>query len=96
MCGRSYSPRFLYTWPNARISVMGGEQAAGVLAQIMKDQRVRDGKKVKCEFYIFLTRKNELTCIFCSGLKRKRIILRIRLCNNSRKKVAHITPVLGE
>ncbi|XP_032683589.1 methylcrotonoyl-CoA carboxylase beta chain, mitochondrial isoform X1 [Odontomachus brunneus] len=45
MCGRSYSPRFLYTWPNARISVMGGEQAAGVLAQIAKDQRIREGKK---------------------------------------------------
>ena len=32
MCGRAYAPRFLWTWPNARISVMGGEQAAGVLA----------------------------------------------------------------
>jgi acetyl-CoA carboxylase carboxyltransferase component len=32
MCGRAYSPRFLFTWPNARISVMGGEQAAAVLA----------------------------------------------------------------
>jgi len=32
MCGRAYSPRFLWTWPNARISVMGGEQAASVLA----------------------------------------------------------------
>lgn len=34
MCGRSYSPRFLFMWPNARISVMGGEQAANVLAQV--------------------------------------------------------------
>ncbi|KAK9503854.1 hypothetical protein O3M35_010323 [Rhynocoris fuscipes] len=41
MCGRAYSPRFLYMWPNARISVMGGEQAAGVLAQIARDQRMR-------------------------------------------------------
>lgn len=46
MCGRSYSPRFLYSWPNARISVMGGEQAAGVLAQITRDQRAREGKEV--------------------------------------------------
>eukprot|EP00030_Apusomonadida_sp_AF-17_P006248 a678721_26.p1 GENE.a678721_26~~a678721_26.p1 ORF type:complete len:584 (+),score=305.94 a678721_26:37-1752(+) len=38
MCGRAYSPRFLYMWPNARISVMGGEQAASVLATIKKDQ----------------------------------------------------------
>ncbi|KAG7210032.1 hypothetical protein KM043_011610 [Ampulex compressa] len=45
MCGRSYSPRFLYSWPNARISVMGGEQAAGVLAQITRDQRLREGKE---------------------------------------------------
>jgi 3-methylcrotonyl-CoA carboxylase beta subunit len=34
MCGRAYSPRFLWTWPNSRISVMGGEQAAGVLATV--------------------------------------------------------------
>lgn len=45
MCGRAYSPRFLYMWPNARISVMGGEQAATVLTTIQKDQRKREGKK---------------------------------------------------
>ena len=38
MCGRSYSPRFLWMWPNARISVMGGEQAASVLASVNRDQ----------------------------------------------------------
>jgi 3-methylcrotonyl-CoA carboxylase beta subunit len=37
MCGRAYSPRFLFMWPNARISVMGGEQAASVLAQVRRD-----------------------------------------------------------
>ncbi len=37
MCGRAYGPRFLWMWPNARISVMGGEQAAAVLAQVKKD-----------------------------------------------------------
>ncbi|PNU20190.1 methylcrotonoyl-CoA carboxylase [Geothermobacter hydrogeniphilus] len=37
MCGRAYSPRMLWMWPNARISVMGGEQAAGVLAQVKRD-----------------------------------------------------------
>ncbi|MBT7951182.1 MAG: methylcrotonoyl-CoA carboxylase, partial [Gammaproteobacteria bacterium] len=37
MCGRAYSPRMLWMWPNARISVMGGEQAANVLAQVKKD-----------------------------------------------------------
>ncbi|KAF4024307.1 hypothetical protein G4228_016419 [Cervus hanglu yarkandensis] len=45
MCGRAYSPRFLYLWPNARISVMGGEQAANVLATVAKDQRAREGKQ---------------------------------------------------
>ena len=37
MCGRAYSPRFLWMWPNARISVMGGEQAAGVLATVRRE-----------------------------------------------------------
>jgi len=37
MCGRAYSPRFLFIWPNARISVMGGEQAASVLATVRRD-----------------------------------------------------------
>ena len=44
MCGRAYEPRFLWMWPNARISVMGGEQAAGVLATVKRDQLARDGQ----------------------------------------------------
>ena len=40
MCGRAYSPRMLWTWPNARISVMGGEQAASVLSQVKRDKLV--------------------------------------------------------
>ena len=44
MCGRAYSPRFLFTWPNARISVMGGEQAASVLATVRGDNLTADGK----------------------------------------------------
>jgi 3-methylcrotonyl-CoA carboxylase beta subunit len=43
MCGRAYGPRFLWTWPNAKISVMGGEQAANVLAQVKREQLERDG-----------------------------------------------------
>ncbi|OUS29416.1 methylcrotonoyl-CoA carboxylase [Gammaproteobacteria bacterium 45_16_T64] len=43
MCGRAYDPRFMFMWPNARISVMGGEQAAGVLSQIKKDNMARTG-----------------------------------------------------
>jgi acetyl-CoA carboxylase carboxyltransferase component len=43
MCGRAYQPRQLWMWPNARISVMGGEQAASVLAQVKQEQRERKG-----------------------------------------------------
>jgi len=45
MCGRSYSPRFLWMWPNARVSVMGGEQAANVLATVKRDGLEKSGKK---------------------------------------------------
>jgi acetyl-CoA carboxylase carboxyltransferase component len=44
MCGRGYRPRFLFTWPNSRISVMGAEQAASVLVQVKRDQLAREGK----------------------------------------------------
>jgi len=49
MCGRAYSPRFLWMWPNARISVMGGEQAAGVLTTVKRDQLAREGKTLAPE-----------------------------------------------
>ncbi|TMQ91230.1 methylcrotonoyl-CoA carboxylase [Actinomadura soli] len=45
MCGRAYSPRFLWMWPNARISVMGGEQAASVLATVRRDQLEARGEE---------------------------------------------------
>jgi len=44
MCGREYSPRFLWMWPNAEIGVMGGEQAAGVLVTLKRDQLAKEGK----------------------------------------------------
>ncbi|MDH5581627.1 MAG: methylcrotonoyl-CoA carboxylase [Bdellovibrionales bacterium] len=44
MCGRAYSPRFLFMWPNARISVMGGDQAAGVLSTVKNNNLVAQGK----------------------------------------------------
>ncbi len=43
MCGRAYGPRQLWMWPNSRIGVMGGEQAAGVLAQVKRDQIEKKG-----------------------------------------------------
>jgi 3-methylcrotonyl-CoA carboxylase beta subunit len=49
MCGRAYAPRFLFMWPNSRISVMGGEQAASVLAQVKQAQLEGAGKKWSAE-----------------------------------------------
>ena len=49
MCGRAYSPRFLWMWPNARISVMGGEQAASVMAQVKRDNMAARGQDWSAE-----------------------------------------------
>src|SRR5262245_48664212 len=49
MCGRAYEPRLLWMWPNARISVMGGEQAAAVLATVKRDQLAREGSELTPE-----------------------------------------------
>ncbi|MCK5878536.1 MAG: methylcrotonoyl-CoA carboxylase [Holophagae bacterium] len=49
MCGRAYDPRFLFMWPNSRISVMGGEQASSVLLTVKKDQMAREGKTLTLE-----------------------------------------------
>jgi acetyl-CoA carboxylase carboxyltransferase component len=46
MCGRAYDPRLLWMWPNARIAVMGGEQAAGVLVTVKRDQFARQGREL--------------------------------------------------
>ena len=49
MCGRAYSPRFLWMWPNARISVMGGEQAASVLATMRKRGGRGEGRQMAAD-----------------------------------------------
>ncbi|WP_435641431.1 carboxyl transferase domain-containing protein [Micavibrio aeruginosavorus] len=49
MCGRAFNPRFMWMWPNARISVMGGEQAAGVLATVKRAAMERDGNTWSAE-----------------------------------------------
>ena len=49
MCGRAFDPRFLWLWPNARIAVMGGEQAAGVLAQVKRDALEKSGASWSAE-----------------------------------------------
>ncbi|HXC51948.1 MAG TPA: carboxyl transferase domain-containing protein [Candidatus Limnocylindrales bacterium] len=50
MCGRAYSPRFLFMWPNSRISVMGGEQAASTLVQVKKAQLATEGQELDPAF----------------------------------------------
>lgn len=49
MCGRAYNSRFIWTWPNSRISVMGGDQAANVLAQITREKHAKQGKEWSIE-----------------------------------------------
>jgi 3-methylcrotonyl-CoA carboxylase beta subunit len=49
MCGRAFGPRFLFMWPNARISVMGGEQAASVLATVKRDGAEAKGGKASAK-----------------------------------------------
>ena len=49
MCGRAFDPHFLWMWPNARIGVMGGEQAAGVLVQVKREQAGRQGQGFSAE-----------------------------------------------
>jgi 3-methylcrotonyl-CoA carboxylase beta subunit len=49
MCGRAYEPRLLWMWPNARISVMGAQQAASVLSTVKRDQLAREGKPLSAE-----------------------------------------------
>jgi 3-methylcrotonyl-CoA carboxylase beta subunit len=49
MCGRAYDPNFLWAWPNSRVGVMGGEQAASVLAQITRDKKSKQGKTLSNE-----------------------------------------------
>ena len=46
MCGRAYDPQFLFMWPNARVSVMGGEQAAQVMVQLARDKAEREGREL--------------------------------------------------
>src|SRR3989442_889784 len=55
MCGRSYGPRFLFTWPNARISVMGGEQAAATLLAVKRQQLAAQGEALTAEAEAALT-----------------------------------------
>lgn len=61
MCGRAYSPRFLWMWPNAQIGVMGGEQAADVMVTVKNDQLAREGKPPLSEEVVGQIREPILT-----------------------------------
>jgi acetyl-CoA carboxylase carboxyltransferase component len=73
MCGRAYSPRLLFMWPNSRISVMGGEQAANVLLTVKLDQMGREGGKMSPEDQAEFVRptlekyERESSCYFASA-----------------------------
>jgi acetyl-CoA carboxylase carboxyltransferase component len=57
MCGRGYSPRFLWMWPNAQIGVMGGEQAADVLVSVKNDQLAREGQPLLQKDFVAMIRQ---------------------------------------
>jgi 3-methylcrotonyl-CoA carboxylase beta subunit/propionyl-CoA carboxylase len=59
MCGRAFEPRLLWMWPNARISVMGGEQAAGVLTTVKREQLSREGRQFSAEDELAMRRPIE-------------------------------------
>ena len=73
MCGRAFDPRFLYMWPSGKISVMGGEQAVGVLVQINKESKLKSGnnytQEEEKEFREKMTKKyeNESSCYYSSS-----------------------------
>ncbi len=80
----SHSPRFLYMWPNSRISVMGGEQAATVLATITKDQRAREGKEVMIH----------INHLICASPERLKLIL-WPCCQNHKHYERHFSSSRG-
>ena len=67
MCGRAYSPRFLWMWPNAQIGVMGGEQAADVLITVKNDQLAREGQPPLPEEMVKQIREPIITSAFREG-----------------------------
>ncbi|HMW06313.1 MAG TPA: carboxyl transferase domain-containing protein [Leptospiraceae bacterium] len=73
MCGRAFDPRFLWMWPNAKISVMGGEQAANVLLTVKLDQLAKEGKTMSPEEQAEFKRpiledyENKSSCVYSSA-----------------------------
>lgn len=84
------SPRFLFMWPNSRISVMGGEQAANVLATVQKEKRKRENKEwTDVCFYMLLI------LLMLTFIRQKIRLFVHQLNKSSKKKVIHISHLLG-
>jgi hypothetical protein len=86
MCGRAYDPRFLFTWPNSRTAVMGGEQAANVLATVMRDNLEAAGKSWSAE--------DEMKFKVCILWSHRHLLIRPSnpSSTNMRKKVMRTMP----
>lgn len=101
MCGRAYSPRFMYMWPNSRISVMGGEQAASVLATVARDNFDKAGKVVRFRggTYTRGVAPQRLLRLFCvsrrSGARRRRRHSRRPSWPSTKRKEARTTHLHG-
>ena len=67
MCGRAYEPRFLFMWPNAKIAVMGGEQAASVLSEVASKKFKDEGEKREFEEKIKEKYEKESHCYYSSA-----------------------------
>ena len=88
MCGRAYDPRFMFTWPNSRTAVMGGEQAANVLATVMRDNLEAAGKTWSAEE----EQKFKVCLLFFSSAQSTRSN---PFLTSMRKKVMHTMPQLA-
>ena len=99
MCGRAYGPRFLYMWPNSRISVMGGEQAAGVLAtitQVWMCECFFPKKKFPSNHKKFLKNfRNNVNEKAKNGLQRRKMPWKLQLSKDLKLRAVLIFPVLG-
>ena len=97
MCGRAYSPRMLYMWPNSRISVMGGDQAAGVMSTLMRDNMEKKGKEWYAEEEAAFKKPVSACVLKFSGTSRPFFtFLRSLVCRfwiNMRRKEVATTPL---
>ena len=91
MCGRAYNPRLLWMWPNARICVMGGEQAANVLARVRRDALEAQGKQ-----WSFERRRTIQSARFAASMKNREIpITQLRAFGTTASRPARHAPRAG-